>query len=170
MGVRTSTTFGWMAASTDGVPDDGFTLIELLVVMIIIGILAAIAIPTFLNQRRNGYNTAVKTDLGNLGLAFESSAVDAGGDYTQLFAATKGKAGDPVAVSGVLTAATFAGGVQFSGTQNVNLTMATDATSTSFCVYGWNTSVTGTYWLYSRLKGGLQPTSYPDTATAAAAC
>jgi type II secretion system protein G len=56
--------------------DEGFTLIELLVVIIIIGILAAIAIPVFLNQRKKGWDSQAKSDVRNVQTEVETYFVD----------------------------------------------------------------------------------------------
>jgi len=58
--------------------EGGFTLIELLVVIIIIGILAAIAIPVFLNQRNKGYDSQAKSDLRNAATVQETYLTDNG--------------------------------------------------------------------------------------------
>ena len=61
--------------------EKGFTLIELLVVILIIGILAAIAIPAFLNQRNKAYDSQAKSNLKTAQTAEETYSTDNNGTY-----------------------------------------------------------------------------------------
>jgi type IV pilus assembly protein PilA len=64
--------------------EGGFTLIELLVVILIIAILAAIAIPVFLNQRKKGWEAQQQSTLKDAATAAETYASGNNGDYTGL--------------------------------------------------------------------------------------
>jgi type IV pilus assembly protein PilA len=64
----------------------GFTLIELLIVVVIIGILAAIAVPKFANTKGKAYASAMRSDLRNLAVAQESYMYD-NSTYTASLAA-----------------------------------------------------------------------------------
>jgi type IV pilus assembly protein PilA len=110
--------------------EEGFTLIELLVVIIIIGILAAIAIPVFLNQRSKGWDSAVKADLRNAATAQETFLTDTGAYSTETPADQAGELGN-VGFK-YSTASNYDGGVaEIAVTANGNQDYCLEAMSAS---------------------------------------
>jgi type IV pilus assembly protein PilA len=71
-----------VGARLNGDSEAGFTLIELLVVMLILGILAAIALPAFFNQREKAGDAKAKEYAHTAQVAMETYATENGGLYT----------------------------------------------------------------------------------------
>ena len=125
--------------------ESGFTLIELLVVMIIIGILAAIAIPVFLNQRKNAVDASYKSDLRTVANEMESYYTD-NESYPAVAPAT----------AAVGTGPTI-GGTAVRVSKNTQIATTYNATAQAFCLEALNTSNKGSHaWVYVSSQGGLQ--------------
>jgi type IV pilus assembly protein PilA len=139
--------------------ESGFTLVELLVVMLIIGLLAAIAIPAFFNQRDKAKDSSAKEMARTAETSMETYATDNGGDYATVSPAKLNAIEQTVSIDNTSTTNPYLSNAAAVGASNKGwtLTVTSPSTNNTFTIARNDTTGVVTFNCTVQSKAGCPP-------------
>ena len=147
----------------------GFTLIELLVVVIIIGILASIGVPIYLNVRKAAWNSAAESDLRHATDSIENARIELDGKLPPNFMVAANPKGDVRTIASNVKRcySCKVTPTQTQVTLSPGVSLCYTTTGDTYRIYTTNSNNLSVYYVYDSATGQIQKKDNPDKKAAA---
>ncbi len=131
--------------------EKGFTLVELLVVVIIIGILSAVAVPIYLNQRKAAWNSTIQSDVKNASLVVETAMTANNGKFDKGWAGTYSPGKAKLGTSDQ----------EITVSKDVKIVIAKGADSNNYTITGTDSNSGTKQYTYDSANGAISESDAP---------